>query len=273
MDYLIKFWKELKILETLIPLILEKGFFLLVLYLSYKPVKNITTKFIYKILELKKIDLLLKEFLITFIDSIIIIFYVLNIVHILGVETTTLITIIGSIGIGIGLALKGSLSDLAGGIQILVSKYFTKGNFINVVGIEGTVQKITLLYTVLHTPDNKVIIVPNGKLSSGVIINITANDVRRVEFIFSTSYDTNAKNVREILYDIVSNYPYILQDKEIFIKLSKLNSSSLDFIVRVWGKKENYRDILFDLPEIVKDRFDEEGIEIPYNKLDIYQRN
>lgn len=180
---------------------------------------------------------------------------------------------IGSIGIGVGLALKGSLSDLAGGIQILVSKYFVKGNFINVAGIEGTVQKITLLYTVLHTPDNKVIIVPNGKLSSGVIINVTATDVRRVDFVFSTSYETNAKKVREILFDIVSDYPYILQDKEMFIKLSKLNSSSLDFTVRVWGKKENYRDILFDLPEIVKNRFDEEGIEIPYNKLDIYQRN
>lgn len=180
---------------------------------------------------------------------------------------------IGSIGIGVGLALKGSLSDLAGGIQILVSKYFVKGNFINVVGIEGTVQKITLLYTVLHTPDNKVIIVPNGKLSSGVIINITANDTRRVDFVFSTSYDSNPKKVREILQEIFSNHPLILQDKEIFIKLSKLNSSSLDFTVRVWGKKENYRDISFDLPEIVKNKFDEEKIEIPYNKLDIYQRN
>ena len=273
MDYLVKFGKDLKILEMLTPLILEKGFYLLILYLSYKPLKILTTKFFHKILELKKIDLLLKEFLITLIESIIIIFYVLNIVHVLGVETTTLLTMIGSIGIGVGLALKGSLSDLAGGIQILVSKYFVKGNFINIAGIEGTVQKITLLYTVLHTPDNKVIIVPNGKLSSGVIINVTANDVRRVDFIFSTSYETNAKKVREILFDIVSSYPYTLQDKEIFIKLSKLNSSSLDFTVRVWGKKENYRDILFDLPEIVKNRFDEEGIEIPYNKLDIYQRN
>lgn len=273
MDYFIKLWKDFKILETLTPFILEKGVLLLILYLSYKPLKILTTKFFHKILEFKKIDLLLKEFLITLIESIIRIFYILNIVHILGVETTTLITMIGSVGIGVGLALKGSLSDLAGGIQILISKYFVKGNFINVVGIEGTVQKITLLYTVLHTPDNKVIIVPNGKLSSGVIINITANDTRRIDFIFSASYDSNPKKVRELLQEIFLNHPLVLQDKEIFIKLSKLNSSSLDFTVRVWGKKENYRDILFDLPEIVKNKFDEEKIEIPYNKLDIYQRN
>ncbi|MGL4768807.1 MAG: mechanosensitive ion channel family protein [Mycoplasmoidaceae bacterium] len=227
MNKLIKFWKELNIIEIVTPLILENGLLLLLLYLSYKPIKILTTKFIHKILELKKIDSLLKEFLTALIDSIIIIFYVLNLVHILRVETTTLLTMIGSIGIDVGLALKGSLSDLTGGIQILISKYFVKGNFINVAGVEGTVQKITLLYTVLHTPDNKVIIIPNGKLSSGVITNVTANDDRRVDFIFSTSYETNAKKVR---------------------------------------------DILFDLPEIVKDRFDEEGIEIPYNKLDIYQK-
>ncbi|MGL5595607.1 MAG: mechanosensitive ion channel family protein [Cetobacterium sp.] len=174
MNYLIKLWNDFKIGEIVTPFIMEKGILLLVLYLSYKPLKLLTTKFFQKILELKKMEPLLKEFIMTLIESIILIFYVLNIVHILGIETTTLITMIGSIGIGVGLALKGSLSDLAGGIQILVSKYFVKGNFINVVGVEGTVQRITLLYTVLHTPDNKVIIVPNGKLSSGIITNITA---------------------------------------------------------------------------------------------------
>ncbi|MGL5277752.1 MAG: mechanosensitive ion channel family protein [Cetobacterium sp.] len=273
MNYFVELWNGFEVMQVITPLILEKGIFLFLLYLSYKPVKLLTTKFFNKILELRKIELLLKEFIIILIEGIIIIFYTLNIVHILGVETTTLVAMIGSVGIGVGLALKGSLSDLAGGIQILVSKYFVKGNFINVAGIEGTVQRITLLYTVLYTPDNKVIIVPNGKLSSGVITNVTGNDIRRVDFVFSTSYESNPAKVREILLDIFSKHPLVLQDKEIFIKLSKLNSSSLDFTVRVWTRRETYRDVLFDLPEIVKVRFDEEKIEIPYNKLDIYQRN
>ncbi|MGL5595606.1 MAG: hypothetical protein ACRDDH_16850 [Cetobacterium sp.] len=97
--------------------------------------------------------------------------------------------------------------------------------------------------------------------------------MRRADFVFSTSYESNPAKVREILSNIFLTHPLVLQDKEIFIKLSKLNSSSLDFTVRVWVKKENYRDVTFDLPEIVKNKFDEEKIEIPYNKLDIYQRN
>ena len=120
--------------------------------------------------------------------------------------------------------------------------------------------------------DNKQVIIPNGKLSAEVIVNAGANSERRVDLVFSVSYDTSIDKVKEILTEIAMNHKAVLHDRDIFVRLSKQNSSSLDFTVRVWSKKEDYWDIFFDFQEIVKKRFDEEGIEIPYNKLDVYQK-
>ena len=139
-------------------------------------------------------------------------------------------------------------------------------------GMEVIVQRITFLYTILHTVDNKFIVVPNGKLSGEVIVNAGANDERRVDSVFSVSYDTSIDRVKEILTEIGKQHHLVLQDKDIFVRLSKHNSSSLDFTMRVWTKKEHYWDVYFDLQELVKKKFDQEGIEIPYNKIDVYQK-
>lgn len=259
-------------LAKLGPIFLKKLVLLIILWITYKPVQSFILKAFNKFLSLKKLDELLVNFLMSFLNILIIIFYSLNVIQILGIETASILALLGSIGIGVGLALKGSLSDLAGGIQILASRYFTKGDYIIACGTEGTVQKITFLYTILHTVDNKFVVVPNGKLSGEVIVNSGANALRRVDFVFSVSYDTSIDQVKDILNQIAKNHPLILKDKDIFVRLSKLNASSLDFTMRVWTKKEHYWDVFFDLQEIVKKRFDQEGIEIPYNKLDIYQK-
>lgn len=254
------------------PTILKKLFLLALLGATYSPVKKICIKGFHKFLTLKKIDDLLVHFLESIFNISILVFYILNVIQILGIEMTSIIALIGSIGIGVGLALKGSLSDLAGGIQILVSQYFTKGDYIVTCGVEGIVQRITFLYTVLYTVDNKLVVVPNGKLSSEVIVNAGANPERRVDFTFSVSYDTQITKVKTILTEIATTHSLVLQNRDIFVRLGKHNASSLDFTVRVWTKKENYWDVFFDFQEIVKERFDQEGIEIPYNKLDIYQK-
>ncbi|MGL4403698.1 MAG: mechanosensitive ion channel family protein [Fusobacteriaceae bacterium] len=254
------------------PILIKKVIFLIILGLSYKPVKGFLMKAFNKFLTIKKLDELLLNFLESLLNILILIFYGLNVIQILGIETASLLALLGSIGIGVGLALKGSLSDLAGGIQILVSRNFTKGDFISTCGVEGIVQKISFLYTVLYTADNKYIVIPNGKLSSEVITNVGANKERRVECIFSVAYDTSIDKVKEVLTDIAKNHELILQDKEIFVRLEKHSASSLDFTMRVWTKKENFRDVTFDLQELVKKRFDEEGIEIPYTKIDVYQK-
>lgn len=259
-------------LAKLGPIFLKKLVLLIILWITYKPVQSFIMKAFNKFLSLKKLDELLVNFLMSFLNILIIIFYSLNVIQILGIETASILALLGSIGIGVGLALKGSLSDLAGGIQILASRYFTKGDYIIACGTEGTVQKITFLYTILHTVDNKFVVVPNGKLSGEVIVNSGANALRRVDFVFSVSYDTSIDQVKDILNQIAKNHPLILKDKDIFVRLSKLNASSLDFTMRVWTKKEHYWDVFFDLQETVKNRFDQEKIEIPYNKLDIYQK-
>ncbi|MGL5125892.1 MAG: mechanosensitive ion channel family protein [Fusobacteriaceae bacterium] len=254
------------------PVLIKKIIFLIILGLSYKPVTIFLTKAFKKFLSIRKLDELLMNFLESLLNILIITFYVLNVIQILGIQTASLLALLGSIGIGVGLALKGSLSDLAGGIQILVSRNFTKGDFITTCGVEGIVQKISFLYTVLYTPDNKYIVIPNGKLSSEVIINVGTNKERRVDCIFSVAYDTCIDKTKEVLEDIAKNHELILQDKEIFVRLGKHSASSLDFTVRVWTKKENFRDVTFDLQELVKKRFDKEGIEIPYTKIDVYQK-
>lgn len=254
------------------PTIFKHLIFLALLGVSFKPVRNFIMKAFHKFLSLKNIDELLVHFLESVLNIGIIVFYILNVIQIIGIEMTSILALLGSIGIGVGLALKGSLSDLAGGIQILLAQPFTKGDFINSCGVEGVVQKITFLYTVLFTTDNKQIVIPNAKLSSDVIVNAGRNLERRVDMVFSVSYDSSIDQVKNILLEMANDHPLVLKEKPIFVRLTKLNASSLDFSVRVWSKKEHYWDIYFDLQEAVKKRFDKEGIEIPYNKLDVYHK-
>ena len=254
------------------PIFLKKIILLTILFITYNPIKKICLKGFEKILKIKKIDDLLIHFLESMLNVLIYMFYLLNIIQILGIEMTSILALIGSIGIGVGLALKGSLSDLAGGIQILISRTFTKGDYISTCGVEGIVQRITFLYTILFTLDNKQIVIPNGKLSGDIVTNYGFNKERRVDLIFSVSYETNIEKVKNLITNILKNHHLIIQEKDIFVRLGKHNSSSLDFIVRVWTLKENYWNVYFDLQELVKNKFDEERIEIPYQKIDIYQK-
>ncbi|MGL4934516.1 MAG: mechanosensitive ion channel family protein [Cetobacterium sp.] len=273
MELLLNMYNEIMyFLISSSPGILKKILFLSILFITYKPIKKICLKAFDQFLKIKKLDVLLIQFLESILTLLINIFYILNVIQIIGIEMTSLLALIGSIGIGVGLALKGSLSDLAGGIQILVSRNFTKGDYIVACGVEGIVQKITFLYTILFTIDNKQVVIPNGKISTDVVINYGFNRERRVDLVFSVSYDTKIDKVKEVITEILKAHNLILKDKEIFVRLSKHNSSSLDFTVRVWVLKENYWPVFFDLQELVKKRFDEEGIEIPYQKIDIYTK-
>lgn len=254
------------------PIIIKKLIALAVVFLTYRPVKGFLDRVFRKFLSIKQMDELLINFLQSLLNVCIFIFYLLTIIQILGIQVTSILALLGSIGLGVGLALKGSLSDLAGGLQILASRYFSKGDYIITCGVEGIVEKITFLYTILHTVDNKTVIIPNGKVSTDIVTNVSSSSERRVDFVFSVSYDSSIEKVKEILNDIAKKHPLILQDKDIFVRLGKHNSSSLDFTMRVWTKKENYWNVFFDLQEIVKERFDQEGIEIPYNKIDVYQK-
>lgn len=251
------------------PILLKKIAYLLIFCFSYNPVKDFLLGSLKKILIKTNLDELLINFLLTTTKFMIIVFYFLNLLDILGLKTVSLLALIGSVGVGIGLALKGSLSDVAGGIQILISKPFKKGDYIVAAGTEGSVQKINFLYTILNSGDNKKIIIPNGKLSSSIVTTVTANPQRRADFLFFVDKKSNIDHVREIIFDIVNNHPSVLKDRDVFVKFGKETSTALEFIVRIWTLKQNFRDLNADIQEEIKKRFDKEGIRIPYQSYEI----
>lgn len=193
------------------------------------------------------------------------------VISMLGIETTSLVAVLGAAGLAIGFALQGSLSNFAGGILILMFKPFKVGDFIEGAGHSGTVHAIEVLNTTLKTPDNKTIIIPNGTLSGNSVINYSAEPKRRVDFVFGISYGDSMKKAKDIIHDIVGKDERILKDPEPFIVISNLGDSSVDITVRIWVETPNYWPVYFEITEIVKETFDAQGISIPFPQMDIHQ--
>lgn len=187
----------------------------------------------------------------------------------LGVPMTSIITAIGAAGLAVGLALQNSLSNLAGGFLILYSKPFRKGDYISTNGVEGTVDDITILSTKLITSDNKVIYIPNGSVSGNTLVNYSSSEKRRVDLVFSISYESDFRKAEEVIRSVVQVHPKIIKDDEPTVRVSTLGKSSIDIVTRVWCRQPDYWNVYYDLIENVKTAFDSEGIEIPYDKLDV----
>ncbi|MGO5426349.1 mechanosensitive ion channel family protein [Fusobacterium mortiferum] len=256
-----------------LPTILLRGIVVIILLLFWSKLIDGVLNAYHKILRKKKIEPLLESFTSSIIKTILYVILFFIIVGVAGVKATSLVTVLGTAGIAVGLALQGSLANLAGGVLILFFKPFSKGDYIITNGLEGTVEKIQILYSILYTIDNKVIIVPNGQLANNSIVNVTKNPERRLDLVFSVAYNTSIEKVKEILNKIANEHPNVLKDKPINIRLGTQNTSSLDFIFRVWVKTEKYWDSNFDFIELVKKEFDLNNIEIPYQKIDIYHKN
>ena len=240
------------------------------------------TKFLIKTLEkallLRNNDPLLISFLKSLIKTVMYIILGFILVGILGVRATSLVTILGTAGVAVGLALQGSLSNLASGILILFFKQVSKGDFVSSLdkNIEGTVQSIHILYTIIQQPNGPVIIVPNSQIANASIINYSKNPFRRLDLIYSASYDVPVDKVISVLHEVIENEPRIIKnnsDLPVTISLNKQNASSLDYVFRAWVRKEDYLDTMLDCNINVKKFFDKNGIEIPYNKLDLYMKN
>lgn len=187
-----------------------------------------------------------------------------------GVPMTSLVAVLGVIGLAVSLAIQGTLSNLAGGIQVLVSKPFKAGDFVEAGGVSGTVKEVGLAYTKLSTIDNKVISVPNGQISSEKIINYTTAEQRRVDLKFDASYDAPAEQVLAAIKGVISAHPKALFTPEPFVRVSAYKDSSIEYSIRVWCATADYWDLYYDLLEQVKKAFDERGIEIPYNHLNVH---
>jgi small conductance mechanosensitive channel len=188
----------------------------------------------------------------------------------LGIQTTSLIAVLGAAGLAVGLALQGSLSNFAAGVLIVTFRPIRVGDYFEGAGTAGTVEHIQIFSTTARTPDNKVIIIPNGKLLSDNIVNYSMKEIRRVDMTVGVSYADPIDKVKEVLADILAKDSRILQDPSPIIGLIQLADSSVNFAVRPWVKTEDYWAVYFDLHETIKKRFDAEGISIPFPQQDIH---
>ena len=186
-----------------------------------------------------------------------------------GLETTSLATIIGSAGLAIGLSLQGSLSNFAGGVLVLILKPFTIGDYIISGSNEGVVKGIDIFYTRLLTADNRLVVIPNGALSNSPITNVTNQDIRRVDIVVGVDYSEDIRKVKNLLSDIANNYELIEKDKGVDIFVDELASSSVNIGFRVWAKTGNYWKVKWDMNENIKYEFDKAGISIPFDQLDV----
>lgn len=188
----------------------------------------------------------------------------------LGINTTSLAAAVAAAGLAIGLALQGSLSNLAAGVMIILFKPFKMGDYVEASNIGGTVEEISIFTTKFRTPDNKTIIVPNGSITSGHIINYSTKPTRRVDLVFGVSYDADLKRVKQVLADIIAEDERILKEPEPVIAVLSLGADSVNIAVRPWVNTAHYWDVHFDLHEKVKMIFDKDGIGIPFPQRDIH---
>lgn len=189
-----------------------------------------------------------------------------------GITTGSVVAVLGSAGLTVGLALQGSLANFAGGVLILMLKPFLVGDYIVAEGQEGTVESISIFYTRLNTPDNKVIMIPNGALSNCTVTNVSHMKTRRLDFVIGVSYESSLSHVKEVLYQTAVSDEAVLQDQDIKVFVSELAESSVNMGLRVWVNGEDYWTAKWRITENIKNALDENGISIPYPQLDVHQK-
>lgn len=209
-------------------------------------------------------------FVVSMLKIILYLTLILGIAMQFGLKESSVAALVASGGVAIGLALQGGLSNLAGGFLILLFQPFQIGDYILTQGQEGTVQKIEILYTTLHTIDNRKVIVPNGNLANNVIVNVTAADRRKLEITVGISYEDSIQTAKAVLQRLLTEHPLVLHDQEAQVFVAELGESSVVLGVRCWVKTDQYFPVLWQLNERIKEAFDEAGIHIPYPQMDVH---
>jgi len=241
----------------------------LVLLVGWYLIKQLVA-YVQKRLEKSSLEASLNAFLTSLIKAALLIILIITVASMLGLEVTSLIAVLAAATFAIGLALQGSLANFAGGVLLLLLKPFRVGDYIEAAGYAGTVQEIQIFYTVLHSPDNKKIVIPNANLSNNSTVNYTANEIRRIDFKFGVGYGDDLQKVKEVLLGLAQEHPLIFSDPPPQVVLGEHGDSAIIFLFRVWCKTGDYWSIYFELQEKVKLRFDEVGINIPYPQMDLH---
>lgn len=244
-----------------------------ILLLSFRFINFIGRKIVKKAETGKKLDKTLYTTL-TYVGKVVAkVLVTLAVVSYLGIDTGGITAVIASLGVGIGLAVNGALSNMAGGVLLVITRPFRIDDYIEALGYGGTVENIHICTTRLRTPDNKVVYLPNGALSTGNIVNYSQKDTRRVDITFSVAYSADFNRAVGIVRGICEAHPLILKDPAPFVRMTAQADSCVELTARVWCKNGDFWDVKFDLLEQVKAAFDREGIEIPFPQMDVHIRN
>jgi small conductance mechanosensitive channel len=242
----------------------------LAIYIVGKIIVGVLVNLVGKLLARSKYDDMLVDFLKAIVNAILMLFVIVAALDRLGVDTTSLVAILGAAGLAIGLSLQGSLQNFAAGVMLLVFKPFKAGDFVEAGGTAGVVKNISIFTTLLCSPDNKEIIVPNGSIYSGNITNYSAKETRRVDMVFGIGYDSDIKLAKQILQEIADADERILKDPAVTIAVAELADSSVNFVVRPWAATSDFWGVKFDFTEQVKLKFDAAGISIPFPQMDVH---
>lgn len=243
----------------------------IIIYFVGKALISLINRMLRGVMERKKVDPAIQTFLGSLVNILLMILLVISVVSALGVNTTSFAALLASAGVAVGMALSGNLQNLAGGIVILLFRPFKVGDYTEAQGTGGTVSEIQIFHTILTTPDNKKIYLPNGALSSGNITNYSKEPLRRVDFSVAVEYGEDIDKVRKALSDILSMDERVLQEPAPVIVLGSLADSSVNMTVRVWVKSENYWNVYFETNEKIYNEFNRLGINFPYPQLTIHQ--
>jgi small conductance mechanosensitive channel len=257
----------------LIPLLTDwaiKVVLALVIYVVGKWIAKRLTRLLTRLLEGQDFDPTLVNFLSNLVYAILLVAVILGALDTLGLPVTSLVAVVGAAGLAIGLAMKDSLGNFAAGVMLVMFRPFKQGDFVEVAGVAGSVDEIRIFSTTLTTPDNKVIIIPNGQVAAGTITNYSANDQRRVDMVFGVGYDDDLKVVREVLTRICANHPLVLEDPVTNIFVKNLGDSCVEFAVRPWVNTSDYWTVWGDLLEQGKAELEAAGCNIPYPQTDVH---
>lgn len=231
---------------------------------------SMVNKFFARILSKRKIDVTIKTFLGSLVNILLTLLLIVSVIGALGVNTASFAALLASAGVAVGMALSGNLQNFAGGLIVLLFKPYKVGDWIEAQGVSGTVSEIQIFHTILTMADNKVVYIPNGSLSSGVVINYSRKETRRIEWVVGVDYGEDLTKVESVVRGILDADERILKDPAPFVALNALSSSSVDVTIRVWVPAAEYWNVSFEVRKKIYDEFNKQNINFPYPQLTIH---
>lgn len=243
----------------------------LLVFIIGRFVINLINKLVKRVLSKRDIDASVKTFVGSLVNVILTILLIISVVGALGVQTTSFAALLASAGVAIGMALSGNLANFAGGLVILLFKPYKVGDYIESQGVGGTVKEVQIFHTILTTADNKVIYIPNGSLSSGVVTNFSNQATRRVEWIISIDYGEDFEKAKSVIENLLNGDERILKDPAFLIALHALADSSVNVVVRAWVNSGDYWNVYFDMNKAIYETFNAQGIDFPFPQLTVHK--